>query len=778
MRFKLTLFLIISLLVIVRPAFAAGESDKAKTSRVLTTDTRLVSRVEVTGNRIIDEAAIKLKLSSLPGEPFDAAKVDKDIKELYKTGYFEEVEAREYVAGGGGVVLIFVVRERPVIRNVYLEGNKAVNDDTFKEKMGVNIRKFFDEKKIKKGIEDVLKAYQEKGYKEAKVDYSVKPVEGTDNPQVDITFDFDEGAETLIREVVFEGNHSISASELKGQIETTRYKWWSSWVFGTGVVQKDLLEKDVGALSEYYMTKGHINVRVTEPEIQEIPDGLRVVFKIEEGPVFKVSSVAAKGTLLDGSEEKTLDGIELKPGDIFDVSLMRKDVFKVHEKFADIGYAFANVLPEPDVNQETETIDLTYMIDKGRENYINRINISGNKKTRDNVIRREFKIHESDTYSGTKLERSRTLIERTGYFDEVILSTEPSEYEDAVDVNIDVKEGHTGSFNVGAGVSTLDGLILMTRLSENNVLGTGNNLDLSVDTGNWMKTYSAAFSNPRINDSRWSGGINMFITDRKYDDFDVDRRGGILSFGYPLWFLGDKHADDVRFNIDYELSQVNIYNVHSRAAALVYDQRGKSVSSSITPSIIRSTINNPLDPTSGSRQVLSFETAGLGGDQKFWLFGVSNTLYYPLVDSRKLVFSHRIRFDYGETYAGNEKFPLFRRFFPGGINTVRGYRARKLGPRDANDREYGGDKQFITNFELIFPIYSDVGLKGVVFYDAGQAFDDGQNIELNKLKLAWGFGIRWRTPMAPIRLEFGFPINPGDYGNGNMVVNFSFGMPN
>ena len=772
MRFKLIFpqVLIVSLFITTHFAHAVSTADVAQV--------KLVSKIEVQGNRIIDEAAVKLRVTSMPGEPVNAAKVDNDIKELYKTGYFENVEAREgYRSNEPGKVLVFVVSERPTIRNVYLEGNKAVSDESFKDKMGGSIRRFYDEKKIRKGVEEVIKSYHEKGYREAKVDYNAKPVSDEEGPQVDVTFDFNEGRETLIREVAFEGNSNISTSELRKLVETTRYKWWSSWLFGTGVVQKDLLARDAGAIHEYYMTKGHVNVRVTEPEVQETANGLKVVFKIEEGPVFKVRSVKASGTLLDDDMEKTLEGTELKPGDIFDVSLMRKDVFTINDKFGGIGYAFSNVVPEPDINSETETIDLNYIVDKGHENYINRINVSGNKKTRDNVLRRNLKIHDGDKYSSTKLERSRTLIERTGYFEEVTLNTEPSVYDDAVDVSIDVKEGRTGSFNVGAGVSTLDGLILMTRLSESNVMGTGNNIDLSVDTGNYSKTYSAAFSNPRINDTYLSGGIDLFITDRKYDDFDVDRRGGILSFGYPVWFLGEEHIDDVRFHVDYELTKIDIYNVSSSAAGLVHDQKGRSTNSSITPSIIRNTINNPLDPTSGSRQQVSFEYAGLGGDQKFWLLGLSNTMYFPLTDSHKLVFAHRIRADYGDTYSGDQKFPLFKRFFPGGINTVRGYRGRQLGPRDINSREYGGDKQLVTNFEIIFPIFTDVGLKGVLFYDAGQAFDDDQSIRVDKLKHAWGFGIRWRTPMAPIRLEFGFPINHGEYGSGGMVVNFSLGMP-
>ncbi|MDR2338229.1 MAG: outer membrane protein assembly factor BamA [Deltaproteobacteria bacterium] len=750
-------------------------------SSMVSADSPLISKIEIEGNKIIDTAAIRTKISSLPGSSFDELKITNDLKELYRTGYFAEVEAQKKqepsleAAGRVENILLFVVKERSTIRNVFVEGNKAVDNDSFKDKMGGSIRRFFDERKIKVGLAEVLKSYQEKGYRQAKIEYQTELI---DDSQVDLTFVVDEGSETLIREVVFEGNSTIANSELANKIETTRYKWWSSWLFGTGVVQKDLLARDVSALHEFYLTQGHVNVRVTEPEIVELEDGLKVVFKIDEGPIFKINSVSAAGTLFEESEEKTLAGIELKAGDIFNVELMRKDVFKIHDKFADIGYAFANVAPDPRINQATETIDLHYIVDKGNENYINRINISGHQKTRDNVIRRNIRIQEGELYSSSKIERSRELIERTGYFDEVILNTEPSIYEDQVDLDFDVKEGRTGSFNIGAGFSTLDGLILMAKLSENNILGTGNALELDLNTGTEYKTYSLGLSNPRIDDTQWSGGINAFMTDREYDDFYRKQTGGSVSVGYPLWFLDEKYLDDIRFNLTYELSQIDIYHINDSAASLVREQGGKSVSSSITPTLIRNTINNPLDPTSGSKQTVSFEVAGLGGDQKFWLFGASNTLYLPLVDSKKLVFSNRMRLDYGDVYNTDGKFPMFRRFFPGGINTVRGYKAREMGPKDERGREYGGNKQFISNYELIFPIFSEIGLKGVIFYDIGQAFDDEQSIRFSKLKLAWGWGFRWRTPMAPIRLEFGYPINPEKNDHKGMIVNFSFGMPN
>ncbi len=737
--------------------------------------TETITAIEVHGNKIIDTAAIEVKLSSKVGDKLDNDKISNDIKELYNMGSFSRIDVLYNKTG----VLIFEVEERPIIGNVYLEGNDAVGDETFKEKMGGSIRRFFDERKIHAGVADVLKLYQEKGFKEAKIDYTAQKEDGG---QVDLTFEFDEGGETLIREVTFEGNDNIEASDLRGVVETGRYKWWSSWMFGTGVVQKDLLARDVSALHEFYLTKGYAQVRVTDPEIIEVENGLKVIFKIDEGKQFTINSVSASGTLFEDSEEKTLEGIELKKGDIFDVSLMRKDVFRIRDKFGNIGYAFANVLPESQINTANATIDLRYIINKGQEVYINRINIIGNTKTRDNVVRRDLKIEEGDLYSASKIERTRALLERTGFFDEVTIDTEQNDVaDDKLDLDINLKEGRTGTFNIGVGASTSDGLILMAKLSENNIFGTGNNISLDLDTGTIYSTYRLGFLNPRINDTQWSGGVDAYMMDREYDDFSSDQKGFSISAGYPLWFLSEKYLDDIRFNLSYELSWSKIYDVKDDAAQLVKDQSklGECMTSAFTPKLIRNTINNPLDPTSGSRQVLSYEFAGVGGDEKYWLFGALNTIYVPLIESRKLVFSNRIRFDYGEVYGSSDTgtLPIFKRFFPGGINSVRGYKAYEMGPRDANGHEYGGNKQFIMNNEIIFPLLSGIGLKGVVFYDMGQAFDEEHNINFSDLKLAWGWGFRWNTMMAPIRLEFGYPISPDKYDRKGMVVNFTFGMP-
>lgn len=733
----------------------------------------VVDEIFIEGNSRVEESTIMLQVSSEVGKPLDPSAVEKDIKEIYRAGFFEKVSAR-LESSDGKTRLIFDVVEKPAIRNVTVEGNEVVSDETLREKLTIGARRFLDSRKIAAGIDGAKAYYQEKGYYGTEIDYTAKTVEGN---QVDLEFVVREGEKRLVREVVFEGNNALESDDLEDVVDVTRYKWWISWATGGGVVKKEMLENDVKKLMQHYLEHGFVEVHVGEPVIENLEDGIRVVFKIEEGDVFSIGTISAIGTLLEDSEEKTIDGLKLKSGETFNVDFLRKDVFTVSDKFTDIGYAFVNVEPLTKINRETKTVDVQFNVDKGEIVSINRIDISGNKKTKDNVIRRSVEINEQEIYSSSKIRRSQELIQRLGFFEEVNITSDVSPYEDMVDLDISVREGMTGTFSVGAGISSGDGFIVSTQISENNLFGTGRSLTFDVDTGSRRRNYILSFQEPRLNDTRWSVGMEALAVEREFDDFDRKEKGGSVNFGYPLWFLGPEYLDDVRFGLGYEYLVVDIDDVEDDAPTLIRDQEGRTNVSSFTPRIVRDTINNPLDPTSGSRQSASIELAGVGGDEEFWLARLSNTIYYSLFDISEspVVFSQRTNFGYGKTF-DDEDFPVFRRFFPGGINSVRGYEEKELGPEDETGSEYGGNKQFVANFELIFPFFSTIGLKGLVFYDVGEAFDDDESIKFSELRQAFGWGFRWRTPIAPIRIEIGYPIDKEE-GERSVVTHFSFGAP-
>ncbi|MCB0359767.1 MAG: outer membrane protein assembly factor BamA, partial [Bdellovibrionales bacterium] len=612
---------------------------------------------------------------------------------------------------------------------------------------------FLDRAKIEAGISEAKKHYQSLGYYDAEISYTVTPV--GDN-QVDLTFRVDEGEESVLRRIVFEGNQAFDDDDLADEIPTSRYRWWSSWLTGGGLVKEDQLAEDARALTRFYLNNGYADVRIGEPEIRRVDDGLELIFRIHEGEQYEFAEIHAAGDLLDGSEEKTLEGITAAPGDTFSVDVLREDAFTVSEKFTDIGYAFANVDPVTDVNRAERKVRITFRVDKGQLVTVDRILVTGNQKTRDNVVRRTLKIQERELFSSSKIERSQELLSRTGYFDEVTITPQSTEKADEVDLNVAVREGTTGTFSAGAGVSSGDGFIANARVSENNLLGRGMSLALDIDLGSRNENFVVSFDNPRVDDGNWSLGFDVLSVEREFDDFNRQQRGASVTGGYPLIFLGPEYLDDVRFSLTYEFLKVNIDDVGPTAPILIQNEQGTSTSSSVTPRIVRNTIDNPLNPTEGSRQVLSMEVAGLGGNEEFWLGEAASTLYYPLFDTGlgPIVFSQRTRFGYGDTFNG-EPLPLFKRYFPGGINSVRGYDARELGPKDEAGNEFGGSKQLVFNFEVIFPIAPALGLKGLVFYDTGEAFDDNENIDFAELRQAAGWGVRWNSPLGPIRIEIG-----------------------
>lgn len=733
-----------------------------------------VSGVRIEGNRRVDTAAMLTQLKHSSGT-VTSEQIDEDSKSLYRTGFFDQVTASIVPGGAAGDVLKYAVVEKPMVRKVFLQGNKRIKEDDLRDVLKFTGGRFLDRSKIQSLMRAGVGYYQSQGFYDAAFDYSIVPV--GDN-QVDVTFLITEGDKVKISEIAFRGLDQVDESDLIDVMQTKRYKWWSSWLLGTGRLHPDMLENDRAIMRQYFLDHGYVDATISDPQVERDGDALRVAFDINEGRQYTVAEITASGDLVNGSVAETIEGIETEVGETFSASQVRDDSFKISEKFTDKGFAFANVVPNTSVNPSEATVSLDFASSKGEPVTVNRINIRGNQKTYDHVIRRELTIGEQELYSSSKVKRSQQLLERLGYFEEANIATVPTEGKDEVNLDVNVREGATGTFSAGAGYSTSDGALFNARLTENNILGTGRSASINADIGTERDNLVLSVNDPRVNDTYWALGMDLLRSDREYDDFDRRLTGGSIEAGYPLDQVFGEWAQDISFSLKYELLQVNIRNVdEDEAAQLVVDSEGTSTSSAISPRFVRNTINNPLNPVRGSRQVLSFEWAGLGGDEEYSLLEARNTLYQPMFDLGfgDFIFSWRAVLGYGES-RGDGKFPLFRRYFPGGINSVRGFKNRTLGPRDQNGRRFGGSKELVTNFEMIFPLINSAGLRGVVFYDLGEAFDDDERIEFGDLRRAYGGGIRWQSPLGPIRVEFGFPINREE-GESNMVTLFSFGAP-
>ncbi len=733
----------------------------------------LVESVVVEGNRRIDGNAIKAQLKAAPGT-VTSAQIGSDIKTLYNSGFFDQVTVTALPGSAGRSKLKYSVVEKPVVRKVFVKGNKEVSETDLTEVLKVDARRFIDKTKILVLTKKAVSFYQGKGFYDAAFDYSTIPV--GDN-EVDLTFSVKEGKRYRVTDVTLRGVKLLDDDEMREQIQVKDYKWWNSWLFGTGRVNQEMLEGDKQILRQYLLDHGFLEGAVGEALVEKKDDGLVVVFDITEGQEFRIGKVRASGDLIDSNEAKTVDGIESESGEVFNASKVREDIFKITDKFADVGYAFANVVPQTALNKGDGTVDLEFAVAKGNLVRVNRINVSGNEKTYDNVVRRTLRIEEQQIYSASKIKRSEALLKRLGLFDEATITNQATDDPAKVDLDVNVKEGTTGSFSAGAGYATSNGAIFNTRLSENNLFGTGRRANLSLDFGTFANNQILSFDDPRVNDTNLSLGLDILRTDRNYFKFRREQQGFGVSAGYPAEELFGEWAQDIFMGLKYDLSSINIKDIDESAAPLVVDSQGRLVSSSVSPSITRNTIDNPLNPSSGSKQQFSVELAGLGGDADFYLLEARNQWYYPIIKTEvgDIVISNRTTFDYGESNT-DDPFPLFRRFFPGGINSVRGYRVRSLGPTDSAGNEYGGSKQFLNALELIFPLINSAGFRGVIFYDVGQAFDDNQSMRAQDLRRAYGAGIRWNSPLGPIRVELGFPVEKQE-GEKSPVPMFSFGAP-
>ena len=737
-----------------------------------------IDDVHIEGNNRIDTAAIKSQIKGTFGR-VSREIISDDIKTLYNSGFFDQVKASivRPAADPGRTILKYSLVEKPVVRKIFIKGNEAVKENDLAEALKMGASRFLDKNKIDALIRNATMYYQGRGYFDVEFQHAVLPV-GDD--QVDLTFTVDEGPRYKINRIKIRGLDKLSESDMLSGLQTKEYKWWNSWLFSTGRLNQEVLENDKAIMRQYFLDHGYIDAQVGDAQVEKVNGKINITFEVNEGPLFKIGSITASGDLIEDSVEKTIKGISSTNGSKFNASKLREDTFKVSDHFADFGYAYANVIPNTNINRAQQTVDIDFSISKGSQVSINRINIRGNQKTYDNVIRRTLKISEQEQFSRKKIKRSQQLLERLGYFEEVNISTEQTEDPQKVDLNVNVREGSTGTFTAGAGYSSSDGALFSMRVSENNFFGSGRSIHLTGEIGTENENIVLGVNDPRLNDTHLAWGAQLFRTEREFSDFDRRFSGGNTTIGYPLEEVFGEWAEDISTSLKYEYSDIDIRNVNeSSAAPLVIASQGKTNASSLTPALIRNTINNPLNPTTGSRQILSVEVAGLGGKEEFFLIEARNQWYYPFIKTEEygdFIFSIRTSYGYGESLKSDETMPLFRRYFPGGINSVRGFKNRSLGPKDENGNEFGGSSQFVNNTEVIFPLVNSAGIKGVVFYDVGEAFDDNDSLSLSDLRHSWGVGVRWFSPLGPIRIEFGFPLDKKD-GERGTVPMFSFGAP-
>ncbi|HWO42901.1 MAG TPA: outer membrane protein assembly factor BamA, partial [Candidatus Eisenbacteria bacterium] len=669
-----------------------------------------LKEVKIAGNLRVEGDGIRLHIKSRAGEPFDAAAVEQDVKAIFRMGFFDDVKA-ELTPDG---VLTYVVKEKPYVREVRIEGASQIGRDKVESSLGITPRTILDRAKVAEGIEKVRKLYNDQGYVNAKVDYSVA-LEA--NNQAVVHVDIAEGNRLLIQKISFEGNKTFSDSELKS-LMATKEESLLSFFTNRGVLDRDILTNDITNLGIHYADHGYIESKISEPIIVRGRDGLEIIIRIDEREQYRVGKVEIGGELLQDGHEM-LKQVKLTTGQIFRGSRLRDDIQTLTEMYSNKGFAFAEIEPVTNVDPKEKKVDVALVIKKGPPVYFNRVLIAGNTKTRDKVVRRELRAVEQELFSGTKITQSRNALQRTGYFEDVQLTTKKTEQPDAVDLLVDVKEGPTGTFTVGAGYSSGDGFLFNAGVSERNLFGRGQRLSGSFSIGSSRQDFIVSFLEPYYRDTQMSLGLDAYNTEREFIDFDQRRTGFGVSTSYPLkhlTFLGwpkrepakgsDELATDqpptfwdyLRGGVAYDLTHEKIDSVNEFAAQSIKDEEGKSLTSGITPSLRYDSRDHFFNPTEGVKSDLAVKFAGLGGDSRFIKSDLSGKWYYPLLKSPDwggayvLALGGSLGWGFGlaERANGEKDLPLFERYFLGGMNSVRGFSDRSLGPRERSSGCFDG----------------------------------------------------------------------------------------
>jgi len=749
-----------------------------------------VASVGVEGNLRVEQDAIKVQLRTQPGMPYDPAALDADIRAVYGMGFFDQVDADVSPAGAGQVAVVLRVKERPLVRTLKVEGTDEIEKEEIEGALKVRPRTILDPEKIRQGIEAARKLYIDKGYLDATITYTTTPV---GENEVDIVYKVEEKDTIKVEEISFEGNEAFSGRTLRGVMQT-RESWIFGFITGAGVLSRDVLRTDVERLTAYYYDHGYVTVRIDEPRVERKDDGLYITVKIAEGDQFKIGKVDVTGMELPPDTVKLREGIDTVSGEVFSASALREDSQKLTERLSEDGYAFATVEPQTAIDESSKTVDVMFQADRGKQVVVDRIEIEGNSKTRDKVIRREMRLQEQELFSARKLRKSREALQRLGFFQEVNITTRRAAAEDRMNVVVAVKEAQTGAFSAGAGFSSADALLFNVRLQENNLFGRGHRVVANADVGSIRRNIVLSFTEPYFRDTPLTVGVDVFDWRLEFDDFARSGRGASTQFTYPVTALGydtlwGLPLDEVRVGADYRLEQAEIGDIDFSASRSIRAEEGTSLVSSITPRVSRNTLNHAFDPTAGSFQDVGVEVAGLGGEQ-FVKFEARERWYYTFLRSKALgdfTYSIGAAFGYGFGDAGLEgnELPLFERYFPGGINSIRGFETRTLGPREVRKNIFGqvvdttpigGSQQVIINNELIFPIVQGIGLKGVVFVDAGNAYSAEDGITIDETRVAAGAGVRWLSPLGPFRIELGKPLVSKKFDEESLVL-FSFGGP-
>jgi outer membrane protein insertion porin family len=708
-----------------------------------------VTRIEVKGNRRIDKDAILSVMQTREGEILAPARLREDLKAIFKMGFFTNVKF-EVSDTPEGRILAVIVQEKPAIRQIMIQGNRKIKEKKILEAMDLKPFTVASETAIVENVAKVEKLYAEKGFYQAKISYTLQPVTDT---EVNLVLNINEGGKVYVKKIEFEGNTAFKDKQLRAVMET-KEKTLLTFFTGAGKLDKDILERDVEKVAAFYFNNGYVRAKVGEPRLDIKEGNIFITIPVEEGPQYQVGQVDLQGDLLE-DKEKLKKGLAIAKRKVYSREVVQQDLTNLADFYADKGYANADITPlvkEDDVNRQ---VNIIFDIRQGNKVYFERIEIAGNVKTRDKVIRRELRVYENELFSATKLKESTRNLRRLEYFEDVNFSTTPGSSPERMNLKITVKERPTGTFGIGAGYSTQDRLVGMVEISQTNLFGRGQQLRLQGIIGAISNRFRLSFTEPYLFDRPLSFGIDAFNWERDFDEYTRRSYGGSVRLSHPLRWRYTRLFGSYRFEY------VDLSNLRPNTSQVIQEAATIHSTSAVSLGVRRDSRDALFMPTRGSDNSLTMEMAGLGGDTAYLRFIAETGWYFPFWWGTVGVIHARggymSKLSWGE-------LPSYEKFYLGGIDSIRGFNFADISPRDPRTNERIGGTSFSQlNLEYRWPVpyLKKFGFMGTFFFDAGNVY--GGNYVAPTLRTSVGGGFRWYSPMGPLRVEWGYNLSPKPY---------------
>lgn len=750
-----------------------------------------VSQIKIQGQRKIEKDAIEARLKTKVGSAYSAEMIREDILAVFKSGFFYDIQVSREVKGND-VVLTYTVVEKPSVGEIVYEGNSEIKTDELTEASGLKPYEILNMTKLRDAVDKLQKMYEDKGFFLAKIDMKVEEL--VKDESVKVSFSIKENEKVKVKKITFLGNRKLKDGFLKARMATSEGGFFSA-LSGSGGYKQDAFDRDSQMLRFLYFNEGYVQVKIDRPQVYVTPDkkNIYITIRIDEGEQFDVGEIDFAGDILFPRDELN-QAIEINKREIFSYEVLQKDLSELQAKYGDLGYAFANVIPRTRINEKERKVDVTFEFDKGNKVYFGQINVIGNSKTRDKVVRRELKIKEGELYNETRRRQSLENIQRLGFFDEVNFKTStPPEKPDQLNIDIVVKERNTGSIQLGAGYGSVTGFTLQGQVNQSNFLGKGQKLGAGLNVNRDGSYYNFNFTEPFFNDTEWSLGVDLYQSISSRYDYSEKKLGGAFRIGHPI---GEDLVGSIRLKdettvldpvtdssgkmiTDFDLFPIGTASGETRSVTgiIEFDQR-----------------NDRFSPTKGVYASTSLEYAGLGGHLNYTKGTTTFRYYHKLF--WEVVWRNNLSYSFIASH-NNQDPPFNELFLLGGPYSLRGYRFFRVGKQkfsnylntspeviskypDPDERKryatrpFGGTQQALYQMEFEFPLIAEAGIKGVTFYDAGIAEDNFYSADIYS---DVGFGFRWFSPIGPLRFEWGFPLKRTDASPDSVVFDFSIGAP-